>query len=257
MLKKRMLRTCYWTVAALAVVVLIGSNAAIQATPTGTSIAINFAADEVAPDGSAVTGAAGLAGTVNWNNFTLNASTAAQPLSKDVMSSSVSSTAMVEWVSNNTWASTGRGEENNTAPAGNDRNLMTGYLDTNNTSETRVSVTGLDAEFTAVEYRVAVYINGGVTGRGGQYTITTPNQVKTAELTDTAPFDGTYVGGENFLVFAGLTSPNFVLSATPTVGGTPRAPIDGIEIVAIPEPGSMVLLAVGAIGVLGLIIRRR
>jgi hypothetical protein len=252
MLKKRMLRTCYWTIAAFAVVMLLGSDAVVQATPTGTSIAINFAADQVGPDGSAVTGAAGLAGTENWNNFTGEVSTAAQPLIKDVTSASASSAATIEWASNNTWASTGLGEENNTAPAGNDRNLMTGYLDTTDVTVTQVSVTGLDAEFTAQEYRVAVYINGGVNGRGGQYTITTPDQVQSLALTGTQPFDGSYVGGEDFLVFAGLTSPDFVLTAEPTVGTPPRAPINGIEIVAIPEPGSIVLLAMGALGLLGL-----
>lgn len=239
-------------VAALAIMAMVMSTVA-YATPTGSSISINFGADEPDGAGSAVTGAAGLAGTVNWNNLELNEGNSA--LTMDVQSASMASTATVSWTSNNTWSSQGRGEENNTAPAGDDRNLMTGYLDTTDVTVTEVTVTGLDDVFTDMAYRVAVYIQGGVNGRGGQYTVTTDNKVSTLNLTTEAAFDGTYIPGgdpgNNYLVLGGnegFTAPDFVLTATPTTGDPPRAPINGIEIVAIPEPTTIALLVFGLIG---------
>ena len=247
-------------ISATVLVVMISS--VVYATPTGESISINFAAEQ--PSGaptSEVTGAAGLAGTVNWNNLDGNVGGPAA-LTMDNQSSSVASSATISWVSNNTWASTGNGEENNTAPAGDDRNLMTGYLDTTNVSVTEVSVSGLDQVF-ADGYNIAVYIQGGVNGRGGQYTVETTNKIGTLSLTQDSAFDGTFVpggmGGANFLVFEGFTDPDFTLTATPTVGSPERAPINGIEIVhvVIPEPSTMVLLGMGVIGVFGLTRRLR
>jgi hypothetical protein len=247
--------------AAVAVLAATMWSATGFATPTGTSISINFGADEPNGARSDVTGAAGIAGTQNWNNLSTLAGTDVA-LTMDQMGVVAPSTATVSWESAGTWSSTGRGEENNTAPAGNDRNLMTGYLDTSNTSVTTVHVKGLDSVVTTPEYAVAVYIQGGVNGRGGQYTVATESQVSTLSLVTDAAFSGTYVpGGEagaNYLVFTGFTDPEFTLTATPTDGGgTLRAPINAIEIVAIPEPSTMMLLGLGMLGITGLGLRKR
>ncbi len=249
-----MMSARFGIVATLALAVTFSTVA--YATPIGTSIAINFGADEPAGAGSSVSGAAGLAGTVNWNNLS-GATGGPASLIMDAHGVSMPSSAVVSWVSNNTWSSTGRGEDNNAAPTGNDKNLMAGYLDTNATDPAVVTISGLDSVFTAAEYSVAVYIKGGVNNKGGQYTITTPNQVQTAANLQTQAFDGTYVPGENYLVFAGLNAPEFTLTAQPEVGNNPRAPINGIEIVAIPEPSTIVLLGMGIAGLVGLARRRR
>ena len=208
--------------AVVAAMLALGSVA--TAGPEGLSIAINFGADE--PDGarSDVTGAAGVLGTTNWNNLDLLDGTDVS-VNGDDGGSVVGGVATVTWVSNNTWSSTGRGnEENNTAPDGGDRNLMTGYLDTNADDPAIVTVSGLDGE-----YSVYVYMNGGVLGRGGDYAI--EGHGDPIAVVDTEPFDGTYVEGENYVVFNGVTGASFTLTATPTTGGTRRAPINAIEVV--------------------------
>ncbi len=204
---------------------------ASSAHPEGVSIAINFGANEPTELGvrTDVTEEAGILNTVNWNNLD-------QPtggpvfLDADDAGESFTTDVEVEWVSNNTWASFGKGEENNTAPDGGHRNLMGGYLDTTDTSITTVTVTGLD---TVIEegttYTVIVYTNGGVIGRGGDYTIDGVTQGGA----DDQPFDGTFFLGEDYLVFDSMTGDSFTISADGTrpAGGTMRAPINGIEIV--------------------------
>jgi hypothetical protein len=201
----------------------------------GAVVAINFGADEPAGAGSAVSGAAGVLGTVNWNNLeTLTGDGAA--LSADVDGASVASGVTVSWTSNNTWSSGGRSEDNNSAPEGDDRNLMIGYLDTNGEDPNSVVVSGLADDAT---YDVVVYTKGGVIGRGGEYTIGD----QTFAHSDAAPFSGDYVFGAagDYLVFKDVSGSSFELVGLPTTGSPPRAPINGIEIVIgggveVPEP---------------------
>jgi len=204
---------------------------ALLASPAfGDSLAINFAADE--PNGqnlTAVTGTAGIFGTSIWNNTT-GASGSASNLLVDDGGAQVASTASVTWNSPNTWSSSLRGEVNNTAPPGNDFNLMEGYLDTGNTVDTGITITvsGINSVPVIDDlYNVAVYIKGGVNGRGGDYTI----GGQTIPHVDTAPFDGTYeIGSEGAVIlFRNITGDSFTLTSVATTGF--RAPINGIEIV--------------------------
>ncbi len=212
-------------VSLIAAAAAIAGFSAAWASPGGLSVAINFAADEAPGVRSDVLGAAGVLGTETWNNVDF-ANGGPTDLNADDDGTSTPAGVSVTWTSNNTWSSTGRGEENNTAPAGDDRNLMTGYLDTTDTSVTMVTVAGLDG-LTTQAYSVYVYVNGGVTNRGGTYTIGAEAQ----DLIDTAAFDGSYVETENYLLFAGVTGDSFTLTATPTTPALFRAPVNGIEVV--------------------------
>jgi hypothetical protein len=175
--------------------------------------------------------------------------------------------ASVTWSSNNTWASTGRGEENNTAPAGANRNLMTGYLDTLGVGQEGISITVANLPPVAgfPFFDVYVYMQGGANNRGGTYTI----GGTTLEHTGLGPFTGSFVQdtldpgttpNSNYIVFRGLSGTGFTLTSTPTLGNPARAPINGIEIVAtaIPEPGTVALVGMGALVVsAGVALRRR
>ncbi|MEM7263656.1 MAG: hypothetical protein AAF488_16835, partial [Planctomycetota bacterium] len=188
------------------------------------SIAINFGADEPPGVRSDVNGAAGFLGTENWNNIDL-ASGGPTFLQLDDDGSLDDTDVSVEWTSANTWASQGRSEDNNSAPDGDDRNLMTGYLDTNATDPNRVTVSGLDSVSDGEEYAVFVYMNGGVIGRGGDYQL---NDEIRPGIIDTDPFTGDYVEDENYILFTGITGDSFVVTGTPV---QVRAPINAIEIV--------------------------
>jgi len=244
------------TAAAAAAVAALSSSPA-YAAPGGPSIAIKFASDVAS---SNVAGPAGVLNTVIWNNTTGNNSAAPFSLNADVAGASTPSGASVTWTSPNTWSSTGLGEENNTA-TGENRDLMAGYLDTGGAGQQGVviNVTNLPP---VPAFDVYVYIQGGVNGRGGTYTI----GGQTKEHVGDAAFTGTFIKdsvdpgttvGSNYLVFSGLTGNSFTLSTTPTIGNPARAHVNAIEIVQTPEPAGLALFGIAGAGLLGRFRRRQ
>ena len=204
---------------------IAGLEGGTLAPPEPFVLGINFASDEPDGAGSVVDGAAGIRGTTVWNNVE-GAEGSAEELDIQINGASAASGINVSWSSPNTWSSTGRGEENNTA-SGNDKNLMTGYIDTNAEDPISVTVSGINTE---LSYDVIVYIKGGVNDKGGDYTIGD----QTFPHTDTLAFDGDFVYGElgDYLVFKGISGSSFTLQSQPTHGTTaPRAPINAIEVV--------------------------
>ncbi|MEZ6101606.1 MAG: PEP-CTERM sorting domain-containing protein [Pirellulaceae bacterium] len=197
----------------------------VIATTTAASaqqLGINFGADEPNGGRSDVTGVAGVAYTANWNNLDLATGTATGLVNADGVATGVS----VTWSSPNTWSSTGRGENFNNAPAGNDRNLMTGYLDTLGAGDTGVTidVAGLNT-LSSGPRSVIVYVKGGVANRSGFYTIGADTQ----HLVQASPFSGFYEFGPNgdYLVFNNITGDSFQLTSA---ADNVRAPINAIEI---------------------------
>lgn len=234
-----------WIVRALASACVLVTVSAASAA----NVAINFGADEPSGAGSSVDGSAGVYGTAVWNNTTGATGSASNLLDGD----GIATSASVEWSSPNTWSSTGRGEENNTAPAGENRDLMTGYLDSTDalTPSVTVNVSGLSGLFANDNYNVLVYMKGGVNGRGGDYTIGD----QTLSHIDTAAFSGSFVEGAegDYVVFSNVSGDAFTLTST---GVNFRAPINGIEIAPVPEPATWALAMLG-VGGLTLARRRR
>jgi hypothetical protein len=171
--------------------------------------------------------------------------------------------ASVTWLANNTW-------DINTARDNANRRMIHGYLDTNDTSTTGVGIDNIPY----ANYEVVVYFDGdnGGTSRVGKYTLTdSASNVRTIYGRDGASqnFNATFlqsysatdpgapnppnnptlhnqVPAGNFVVFRNLTGPSVVLEATggstsaatsPTPAGSPRAPINAIQIVeTVPNP---------------------
>ena len=228
----------------------------------GPSINVNFGTNE--PNSSlALTDVAGLIPSANWINAA-NATGTLANASADVAGVSTPTATSITWDSNNTWASTGRGEENNTF-TGADRILMTGYLDNNpdtvgnpaNKPTITVTFTGLPVSVVP-NYSAIVYFLGGAGGRGGTYQANGEAPSFRGDVA-TAGFNGpAYVldpgvsatDKGNYVVFTNLTSPNLTITATATTAAdSVRAPINAIQIVptsAVPEPG-----ALGFVGLCG------
>ena len=214
------------------------------------SIGMNFGGNE----NSGIMGPREIAGVNavaqgNWNSLSGNNSetSGAVALAGESAGNRVNTSATVEWAgSPNTWASTGRGEENN-AFIGSDRSLLTGFLDTGNATTTTVTVNGIPSQLTSGKYDVVLYSVGGVPDRGGAFRVTDANgtelsgyqvilananptnHVLLANPTPLTPSYGTYV------VFKGLSASSIIVHATTENGfgqsGTPRAPINAIQLV--------------------------
>jgi hypothetical protein len=217
------------------------------------SIGINFTGGNNAGAPTAML-ATDVAGAVyrqaDWNNANGTGGTLNGLLNQAGVATSASAT----WHADGTWGS-GAGTANG------DFKLYNGYLDATGTSNTTVTVSGLNAAGFVGAYDVYVYFMGDNVGAGrsGNYTINGLTQF----AVDNTGFKGTYVqatGGDgdngNYLLFEGLTGDSFSLSAMPV---NFRSPVNGIQIVseATPEPASLALLGVAALGLVGYAWRRR
>jgi hypothetical protein len=225
-----------------------------------TGIGLNFGADEPVLDPPQVPAAGSLAAIdvagapavaqANWNNLsTLTGSNNA--IVADVDGTAQLTLTTVAWSGNNTWASAGRGEENN-GFAGPDRALMTGYLDTEADTTSTVTISGIPGSLAENRYDVYVYTLGGVAGRGGSYRIVDPasgavlkGYVKSQSPANPAAHvqvptaDPDAWGEGTYVAFKSLTATSIRVEATtvdPWGFGSPnRAPINAIQLVPSTE----------------------
>jgi hypothetical protein len=246
--------------------------------PGINSIGLNFVggrADAGQPDGHVEddgmpTGMAGIPGVAqsNWRNLEgFTGTNVGSILDRNGAPTGTT----VSWAANNLWTIAGGTPAG--VPGDEDARLMKGYLDTNNTSATTVTVS--DIPSTWAEYDVYVYLDGDANaGRAGNYTISSTNDGSdTATVSDTTnwtianPAGGTYTRANenahesstnpgftpgNYLVFPSRSDLSFTLTAQGSFASAlpPRAPINAIQLVAtrvIPEPGSVALLGLGAL----------
>lgn len=225
------------------------------------AVGLNFGVDQ-GSSSLAATASAGAPDLVqkNWNNLSGQSGTATTIVA-DAQGTSEATTINVVWTSNNTWGSTGLGEENN-ALTGADRTLFTGYLDTGAPTTTSVTITGLGSKLTSSGYDVIVYAQGGVGGRGGGYRIldatsqaVIKDYVKAKSGTNLTSYvevpvnaDGSH-GVGNYIVFSGLNASGIIIegsTAAEVAVGTPaRAPINAVQLVtpASSVPASKVSVA--------------
>ncbi len=260
-----------------------GSAAAV--TSGFNSIGLNFIggrADTAQPDGignddGIVAASAGVPTVAqsNWNNLAGPTGTAAAGSLINRNGTAVAGTT-VTWSSANVWSIA------TTAPSDADAALMKGYLDTNDTSTTTVSVANIPFHWR--EYDVYVYLDGDANaGRGGNYSITSlTDGTDRASVIDTTNWNlamaagGTFAQANdkadelttspgftagNYLVFPNRHDLSFTLTAQGNFAGAvpPRAPINAIQLVvrrAVPEPGSLVMLALGALALIPGLRRR-
>lgn len=246
------------------------------------SIGVNFTDDS--RDGSM--GPTDIAGTdataqAHWNNiYGQNSDTSGpQTLVADQGGVAKTTSATVEWTgSPNTWASTGRGEENNLLTGGNHL-LMTGFQDTSGESTTQVKISNIPANLTSGKYDVVVYTLGGVaSGRGGAFRVTDQagtelkgytyvvsalNPTNLFEAVNTGPVtpgDGSTYATGDYVLFSGLTSPNIIVEGTTAtvtingtdvdvgVGGTQRAPINAVQLVT---PSGLLVVVTPTVSISG------
>jgi hypothetical protein len=139
-------------------------------------------------------------------------------------------------------------------PATGDGSMMQGYLDNSPGNIISMAFSGLTAAGFA-RYNVYVYFDGDTTNnRVGQYSIGSTSVFGN----DTANFSGTFTQvplssnadlgtstpSGNYIVFPDVAGDAFTLTATVgTAGdGVQRAPINGVQIVTVPEPGHLLFM---------------
>lgn len=221
-----------------------------------TSIGVNFVGGRPnnGQDGSGGTSgsllgageSAGVVAQTNWNNAFGN-NGGPQALNDN---SGAATGAAVTWGGvPNTWTITG-----GTQTTG-DAKLMNGYLDTNASSTTTVTVTNVPYSV----YDVILYYDGdGNNLRSGSYSIngnvfspavdSQPNFPNNGGLANYDDATGDLIG--NYLVIRQLSG-NVNASA---MAVNFRGPLNAIQIIAMPEPATAML---GVMGVAGLVLRRR
>ena len=234
------------------------------------NLGLNFGATDPSAEESSLLPdeIAGVVPQANWNNLEGASGSLTSGL---VLSDGSASGASVTWAGPNTW----RSGANNTFPAGPNEKLLSGYLDSNDTTEGGVMITvdNIDAALRAPAYDVYVYfVSDSGADRGGAYTIddgSGPIVKYGSTMDDPSSYiedPGTDVDNSldgTYLRFSGLTGDSFTLTSDATLTTPPgmdngfRAPANAIQIVGIPEPSSIVLLACGAVAFSAFAWRRR
>ncbi len=213
------------------------------------SIGINFGAGRAGASLDPTT-SAGAVPQTNWNNAA-GASGGPLALNDDA---GAASGASVTWATDEEWS--------DGSPTDGNGQLLLGWISENGDPGSTVSITGIPYP----EYSLYVYMHhdrtnedtifGEVGGAFPDFTLIETdldNGVDETLSSVTLVQQTTSGAGEgNYAVFSGLTAAN--LDLTMSVGIGQRAPINGIQIVAIPEPSGAALLGLAG---LTLLLRRR
>jgi uncharacterized repeat protein (TIGR03803 family) len=226
---------------------LVTSNYVLTVlNPDHLVFGLNFAAtDPDAPTSSlAPSETAGVVPSANWNNLS-GASGSASAMVADGSGVAFPSAVSVTWSSPNTSRAT---NSNNQFPAGPNRKLLSGYLDSGNTSASGVFITVSNIPSAISVYDVYVYfLSDSGANRGGAYTIT--NQAGfVRKYGSTMAGPSTFVEDPgtdsnnsldgNYLRFRNLSGSWLTLKTDTTLTSPNgfRAPVNAVAIVALPCP---------------------
>lgn len=209
------------------------------------SIGINFGANR---GGSSLAAAdiAGVAPQINWNN----APNADGSIANAVDNSNDPTGVAVNWDTDESWNQGG-------TPVGGDGIMMRAWASENGGAAGVITLTNIPYAV----YDIYVYVGHDRNGEdtiftetGGAFTgFRTIEDVTSATVAGN-PFvfnEITVSGGTgNYFTTAGLTQTSITINmATGTAGGD-RGPITGLQIVEVPEPATMSLLALGGLALL-------
>jgi hypothetical protein len=196
---------------------------------------------------------AGVVLAPNWNN-----SWPSNPTVDLMDSTGAASTLDLAYASFNTWSIQG-GAPGQDADGSYNRNLVNGYLNSGPAgwgppiTNSYVSL----SQIPYAQYDVYVYFSSDAAGRNGLVTDGTTSfsfstlgaasvsganalLVPTTDIANGNP-------GANYAVFSGLTGSSQTLTVNPTSGNDQWLGIAGFQVVAVPEPST---LALGAIGLM-------
>jgi len=221
------------------------------------TISIHFGADEPTQRSGSMLDPADVAGvaavaSANWNNVTTKAGVQGA-LVRDTNGVAITTGATVLWEATNTWASTGKGEENNHFDFGSpDYTLMTGYLDENTATPSPifVQIRNLPDDIASGTYDVYLYMVNGCPGESaGEYTVNDAGPKFVVAAGDRGQFSGPdFVEAQgtdpaygrddfgNHVVFRGQTGGVVTITATNIshISGKDRAVLNAVQIVKNP-----------------------
>jgi hypothetical protein len=232
---------------------------ALESSAAAATIGINFYGDT---NGRKIgTKEAGVEPQVNWNDVGWWMFTN--------LFDNTGTTTAVSVTTNNTGTFAYNADVKVDPPSGGNDYLMCGYLYPSGVPLT-VTIAGLEPPFTTHGYDVIVYFDGPNGGKNDgdwltRYTVSANgNTVATVYGKDAknAGWSGIFIPAfgtstndataGNYVRFRGLTASSFTLVGTPLSG---QGPINGLQIIACPEPVSLALVGVGLAATL--VARRR
>jgi len=263
-----------------------GAAAATQASAAANSIGINFVGgSQVGVGGSSGGGAvnsmqlsefAGVVPQAFWNNAGIggqanNSVNESGTLAAGTLTDSSGTPVpalMCTWNAQNTFSTY-------VADNAGSFRMMKGYLDSSGvsgpyaSSTTTVTIANLPSSYVTSGYDVILYFDGLINvattqDRVGRYRVfdgPTNSGTMLGEIFGRDPagvdFSGNYiqasgtsiasVSAGNYVRFSGLHASTITVDAFGSADTVPRAPINGIQIVAIPEPCAAALAALGLV----------
>lgn len=230
---------------------LVASLASLASVADAASIGINFGAGR-ANAALVTTDLAGAVAQGNWNN-----AEGASGMLALVDSSGAASGASISWATDEQWSIGGPGADANGT-------LLNGWVSENGGDPSALDITGIPYAV----YDLYVYMNHDratedteINGPFGTFLLHENDTDITAAVTlvqQTATAQGDISQLGNYAVFSGLSGAdlNLTLGVGGFAGSNTRAPINGLQIVEVPEPTGAVLALFGG-GFLLLLRRRR